>query len=665
MSDIDDKITSLLSENRYFEPPERGRDQAWVGDIQAYERAYQHSMDDLEGYWGQRAEELVNWFSKWNSVLEADLHKPQVRWFDGATLNVSYNCLDRHLDSGRGDKCALIWQGEAEEEVRTFTYGQLHEAVCRCANVLRKKGVTKGDRVAIYLPMIPELVIAVLACSRIGAVHSVVFAGFSAVSLQNRIQDCEANLLITADAVFRAGKAIALKPNGDEALEDCDSVDYCLVVRRADNEVAMQPGRDSWWHQEMMADDIDAFCEPEPMAAEDSLFILYTSGSTGKPKGVVHTTGGYLLYALHTTQLVFDLRDEDIHWCSADIGWITGHTYTVYGPLGLGGTTLMFEGVPSYPGPDRFWQIIEKFRVTIFYTAPTVIRALMRFGDEPIKKHDITSLRILGSVGEPINPEAWMWYHLQVGGGRLPIVDTWWQTETGGIMISPLPYATRLKPGSATRPLPGIDAAILNEEGQPAGSNEGGHLVIRRPWPGMLRGIYGDAERFRLTYFDEFPGFYDAGDGARCDKDGYFWIMGRLDDVINVSGHRLGTAEIESALVSHPRVSEAAVVGMPHPIKGQAIYAFVTLIENGEQTPELLGELRVHVRSEIGPIASPDTIQYAPGLPKTRSGKIMRRILRKIAANDFGDFGDTSTLADPGVVNDLIDGKKALENEFF
>ncbi len=665
MSDIDDKITSLLSENRYFEPPERGRDQAWVGDIREYERAYQHSMDDLEGYWGQRAEELVNWFSKWNSVLEADLHKPQVRWFDGATLNVSYNCLDRHLDSGRGDKCALIWQGEAEEEVRTFTYDQLHEAVCRCANVLRKKGVTKGDRVAIYLPMIPELVVSMLACARIGAVHSVVFAGFSAVSLQNRIQDCEANLLITADAVFRAGKAIALKPNGDEALEDCDSVNYCLVVRRADNEVAMQPGRDSWWHQEMMADDIEAFCEPEPMAAEDSLFILYTSGSTGKPKGVVHTTGGYLLYAMHTAQLVFDLRDDDIHWCSADIGWITGHTYTVYGPLGLGGTTLMFEGVPSYPGPDRFWQIIEKFRVTIFYTAPTVIRALMRFGDEPIRKHDITSLRILGSVGEPINPEAWMWYHLQVGGGRLPIVDTWWQTETGGIMISPLPYATRLKPGSATRPLPGIDAAILNEEGQPAGSNEGGHLVIRRPWPGMLRGIYGDAERFRLTYFDEFPGFYDAGDGARCDEDGYFWIMGRLDDVINVSGHRLGTAEIESALVSHPRVSEAAVVGMPHPIKGQAIYAFVTLIENGEQTPELLGELRVHVRSEIGPIASPDTIQYAPGLPKTRSGKIMRRILRKIAANDFGDFGDTSTLADPGVVNDLIDGKKALENEFF
>ncbi len=665
MSDIDDKITSLLSENRYFEPPEQGRSQAWIGDISVYERVYQRSMDDLEGYWGERAEELVSWFSKWDSVLEADLNEPRVRWFDGATLNVSCNCLDRHLDSGRGDKCALIWQGEPEKEVRTFTYAQLHEAVCRCANVLRKKGVGKGDRVAIYLPMIPELVIAVLACARIGAVHSVVFAGFSAVSLQNRIQDCEAKLLITADAVIRAGKAIALKPNGDEALEECDSVDFCLVVRRADNEVAMQPGRDSWWHQEMAADDIEAFCEPEPMEAEDSLFILYTSGSTGKPKGVVHTTGGYFLYAMHTTQLVFDLRDEDIHWCSADIGWITGHTYTVYGPLGLGGTTLMFEGVPSYPGPDRFWQIIEKFRVTIFYTAPTVIRALMRFGAEPIRKHDLSSLRILGSVGEPINPEAWMWYHLQVGGGRLPIVDTWWQTETGGIMISPLPYATRLKPGSATRALPGIDAAILNEEGQPAGSNEGGHLVIRRPWPGMLRGIYGDAERFRITYFDEFPGFYDAGDGARCDQDGYFWIMGRLDDVINVSGHRLGTAEIESALVSHPLVSEAAVVGMPHPIKGQAIYAFVTLVQNGEQTAELLGDLRVHVRSEIGPIASPDTIQYAPGLPKTRSGKIMRRILRKIAANDFGDFGDTSTLADPGVVNDLIEGKKALENEFF
>lgn len=665
MSEIDDKITSLLSENRDFDPPKQGRDTAWIKDMAEYESIYQRSMEDLEGYWADRAEELVDWYSPWDTVLNADLHKPDVRWFDGATLNVSYNCLDRHLENGRKDKIALVWQGEPEEEVRTFTYQQLHEEVCKCANVLKKKGVQKGDRVTIYLPMIPELVITILACARVGAIHSVVFAGFSAVSLENRIQDCEASLLVTADAVLRAGKTIALKPNGDEALEECDSIEYCLVVRRAGNEVAMQAGRDSWWHEEMAAEDITKVCEPEPMASEDTLFILYTSGSTGKPKGVVHSTGGYFTYAMHTTQLVFDLNDEDVHWCTADIGWITGHSYILYGPLGLGGTTLMFEGVPSYPGPDRFWQIIDKFKVTIFYTAPTMIRALMRFGSDPIKKHDISSLRILGSVGEPINPEAWMWYHLNVGDEKLPIVDTWWQTETGGIMISPLPYATKLKPGSATRPLPGIDAAILTEDGDQASANEGGHLVIRKPWPGMLRGIFGDPDRYRLTYYDEFPGYYDAGDGARCDENGYFWIMGRLDDVINVSGHRLGTAEIESALVSHPNVLEAAVVGMPHPIKGQAIYAFVTLAAGIEESAELLGELRIHVRTEIGPIASPDTIQYAPGLPKTRSGKIMRRILRKIAADDFSDFGDTSTLADPGVVDDLIDGKKALENEFF
>jgi acetyl-CoA synthetase len=654
------KITSLQQEGQTFQPPKDVQQTAYVKSMAEYEALYKRADEDPEGFWADRARELLTWDKPFTTVLEADMATPAIKWFADGRLNVSANCLDRHLTDGRRNKAALIWQGEPEDDVRIFTYQTLHTEVCRCANLLKKLGVKRGDRVSIYLPMIPELAIAMLACTRIGATHSIVFAGFSAVSLQNRIEDCQAKVLFTADAVLRSGRAIPLKGNVDEALKNCPSVEQVIVVKRAGSDIRMVEGRDQWWHEALEAEDISGWCPYEEMNAEDPLFILYTSGSTGKPKGVVHTTGGYLAYAAHTTQWVFDVRDDDVYMCTADVGWVTGHSYIVYGPLALGATSIMFEGVPSFPKPDRFWKIVEKFRVNIFYTAPTAIRALMREGADWPKRHDLSSLRILGSVGEPINPEAWMWYYEHVGGKRTPVCDTWWQTETGGIMISALPGATPLKPGSATRPLPGVAAAIVRADGSPAEPDEGGHLVIKKPWPGMLRGVFGDPERYRKTYFDRFPGMYESGDGARVDKDGYFWIMGRLDDVINVSGHRLGTAEIESALVAHPSVAEAAVVGMPHHIKGQGIYAYVTLKAGIEESAELRKALVAHVRKEIGPIATPEVIQFAEGLPKTRSGKIMRRILRKIAAGQIEDFGDTSTLADPTVITSLVEGKKDL-----
>ena len=621
-------------------------------DREDYERRYQRATTDPEGYWRDQAKRL-DWITPFERVKDVSFHEAdfRIRWFDDGELNVSANCLDRHLAT-RGDQPAIIWEGDEPGESRTLTYRELHALTCRFANVLKDNGVAKGDRVTLYLPMVAEAAAAMLACTRIGAIHSIVFGGFSPDSLANRIQDCDSKLVITADEGCRGGKRIPLKANVDAALEKCPGVERVLVLRRTHKDIAMTEGRDLWLDEALAAASEE--CAPEPMAAEDPLFILYTSGSTGKPKGVLHTTAGYLLWVTQTFRDVFDYRDGEIFWCTADIGWVTGHSYVVYGPLANGATTVMFDGVPSYPDHGRLWETVDRLGVNILYTAPTAIRALMREGDDWVTRHSRQSLRLLGTVGEPINPEAWEWYWRVAGDGRCPIVDTWWQTETGGILIAPLPYATDLKPGSATKPLPGVLPQIVDAEGKVLDGAVEGNLVIADSWPGQMRTVWGDHERFFQTYFTTYPGKYFTGDGCRRDEDGYYWITGRVDDVINVSGHRMGTAEVESALVAHAKVAEAAVVGMPHDVKGQGIYAFVTLNTGEEPGDALRDELRQWVRREIGPIASPDALQFAPGLPKTRSGKIMWRILRKIAENDTGNLGDTSTLADPSVVDTLV-----------
>lgn len=615
-----------------------------------YDSWYAQSINDPDTFWADRANELITWTKPWTQVSEYDFRKGETKWFDGATLNASYNCIDRHLES-RADQVAIIWEADDGQDEK-ITYQELHQHVCKLANVLKSRGVKKGDRVCIYMPMIPEATYAMLACARIGAIHSVVFGGFSPEALKDRILDADCSVLITADEGRRGGKTVPLKSNSEKALGSCPDVHTVLTVKCTGADVAWHSERDIWYHDAVATADAD--CPAEEMDAEDPLFILYTSGSTGKPKGVLHTTGGYMVQAALTHKYVFDYHDGDVYWCTADVGWVTGHTYIVYGPLANGATTLMFEGVPNYPDASRCWEVVDKHQVNIFYTAPTALRALMRLGDEPVKKTDRSSLRILGTVGEPINPEAWEWYYNVVGDGRCPIVDTWWQTETGGIMISPLPGATDLKPGSATKPLFGVDLALLDSKGNELKGEASGVLAIKSSWPGQIRSVYRNHQRCIETYFSSFPGYYEAGDAARRDKDGYYWITGRTDDVLNVSGHRLGTAEIESALVLHEAVAEAAVVGVKHDIKGEGIYAYVTLMHDIEPSDALRAELVEKTKEEIGAIAKPDTIQWAPSLPKTRSGKIMRRILRKIAANDLDQLGDTSTLADPSVVDDLI-----------
>ena len=626
-------------------------------DKNNYEKFYEKSINDPEGFWSEQALN-IDWhkpFTK-DAIKKVNFSKDnlEIKWFYDGKLNVSYNCIDRHLKT-KSDNTAIIWEGDNPNESKNITYKELHTDVCLMANVLKKRGVKKGDRITIYMPMIPEASYAMLACARIGAVHSVVFGGFSPDSIADRIIDCKSDFIITADEGYRAGKIIPLKNIVDEALKRCENVKSVLVIKRTGNEINMEPNRDVWWHEEKLT--VDSICEPEIMNAEDPLFILYTSGSTGKPKGVLHTTGGYIVYASITHKYVFDYKDGDIYWCTADVGWVTGHSYIVYGPLANGAKTLMFEGVPNYPTSSRFWEVIDKHQVNIFYTAPTAIRALMKEGDKPVKKTKRNSLRLLGSVGEPINPEAWNWYYKIIGEEKCPIVDTWWQTETGGILITPLPGAIDLKPGSATKPFFGISPALVDNEGNKLEGEAEGNLILETSWPGQMRTVYGDHQRFADTYFSTFKNVYFTGDGAKRDSDGYWWITGRVDDVINVSGHRMGTAEVESALVSNENVAESAVVGYPHDIKGQGIYAYVTLTDNTKPTEELRKELLLWVRKEIGPIATPDLIQWAPSLPKTRSGKIMRRILRKIAANEHDQLGDISTLADPDVVKNLINDR--------
>jgi len=639
--------------SKVFPVPSSVAERAWV-DEPKYFRMYEESLKDPDKFWGEAGKRL-HWIKPYTTVKNTSFTGDvRIKWYEDGTLNVAYNCVDRHLPL-RADQTAILWEGDSPSEHRHVSYAELHESVCRLANVLKAQGVKKGDRVTIYLPMIPESAVAMLACARIGAIHSVVFGGFSPDSLAGRILDCRSDFVITADEGLRGGRKVPLKANTDEALKSCPDVKRVLVVRRTGGKINWVEGRDLWYHDQMAKAAKD--CPPAEISAEDPLFILYTSGSTGKPKGVLHTSGGYLVYVAMTHQYVFDYHDGDIYWCTADVGWVTGHSYIVYGPLANGATTLMFEGVPNYPDASRFWQVVDKHKVGIFYTAPTAIRALMREGDHFVTKTARKSLKLLGTVGEPINPEAWLWYHRVVGDGRVPIVDTWWQTETGGILITPLPGATPLKPGSATRPFFGVKPVLVDGDGKLLEGAAEGNLCLADSWPGQMRTVYGDHKRFVETYFSTFPGKYFTGDGARRDEDGYWWITGRVDDVINVAGHRIGTAEVESALVAHPKVAEAAVVGFPHDIKGQGIYAYVTLKAGFPAEEPLRGELVQWVRKQIGPIASPDLIQWAPSLPKTRSGKIMRRILRKIAANEHEALGDTSTLADPTVVSDLVENR--------